>query len=364
MKKIGILTFHRTHNYGAVLQAYALAKALSAHQVEYIDYVHPRSRMAQVHCNHKLYDTKNSVMLNAKHFVRHYLLRRHLKKEKKIQYFIKHYVPISKNQYICAAELEVIQNQYDVLISGSDQIWNPDLTGKEMDPNYWLAFGNDQIKRMSYASSAGSYTFNETEKTKIKRYLSGFHAISVREASLQRELSDLTSKSIEVVGDPTFLLEKSAWDEIATPSLAYEYLLLYNFGNCNTCLYAAQSIADQLGVKLLSLGRKVPHGTTLSNCGIQDFLGLFKNARFVITNSFHGTIFSLIFNRNFFSVWYNDNPYRALDLLERVNIRERIIKAKSEILNVPLELEFDEVNKKVDEIRMQGLSFLTAAIEG
>lgn len=362
MERIGILTFHRTQNYGAVLQAYALCQALSVYDVVCIDYNPPKARMAG-HYPHKLYHKHKSITYNLKHILKNVILKKNIKKEKKIHNFIETFIPVTKKKYYNLKQLKDAKQQFDILISGSDQIWNPHLTGGELDTAYFLSFGNKYQKKIAYASSAGSHMFNETEKEIVKNSLSSFHAIGVREKILKNQINKILGNTARTVVDPTLLLTKKDWLKISAPLDDLEdFLLVYSFGNCKLCEKIARRLSKSLNVKIITINKKIKDAISRKDLGIQEFIGLFNKAAFIVTNSFHGTIFSIIFRKKFFSAWYSDNPYRAQNLLNGLGLESRLIKNKEQFDKAEVAVNYTIAEKKLTELRQASLDFLNDAV--
>lgn len=361
-KNIGLVTFHNVYNYGGVLQAYGLCRALETHNIECIDY---QQQDLDLKYNHKLYDGRRSLKQNAKHFVKHFILKKGVKKENKIKEFITEYIPLSKGSYKNITEVDVNSKQYDVLISGSDQIWNPQFTGGKLDPVYLLAFGNDRVKRLSYASSAGAHKFANGDRKTLTASLGAYKNISVREQFLKDQIATFMDKDVKVVVDPTLLLTGEEWRTIAKPlsrEMPKDYVLIYTFDNNSVCINLAKDIAKKLGCKVVFISSKKQKADLVDICledvGPNEFIWLFDNARFVVTNSFHGTTFSLIFKKDFYSIYKNSNPYRVLNLLDVLGLKDRLIKNADDLADVTAPIDYTTPSKLLSERREDSIKFL------
>lgn len=361
--RIGVLTFHRTFNYGGVLQAFALCSFLKSYDVKCVDYIEPN--IAQ-HCGHPVYASYKSLLENIKHFVKYYICRHGYKKERKLGDFISKNMPLTDLQYLSFNELQRDGDNFEILISGSDQIWNPQLTGNKIDPAYFLKFSS-RAKKISYASSAGSYRFNDKELGILKDLLADFSAISVRESQLKHQISHFKN-DVEVVLDPTFLLDVKSWRQISVPisGVCDKYVLLYTFDNCRNTVEVAQHISDKLGAKVVGIGssffREKGVDLKFPDAGIEEFLWLFENAEFVVTNSFHGTVFALIFRKNFFSVLKEKNPYRVSNLLSSIDLISRLINNRKDIDNIDLIVDYSVAGRLLFELQNNSRKFLEDAI--
>lgn len=314
--KIGILTFHSAHNYGAVLQAYALQKYLMSfnHTVEFINY--NNEKLLRVY---KWFEFKRFKTLNVTKFYTEFkLLSPRKRRFVKFESFIDKYLYLSPKNYDTKS--------YDVIIIGSDQVWNTDLTSG-FDKMYW---GNFVIKNecnlISYAASMQD-EISESNKLQIKKLLGNFSGISVREDSIARNLAMLLGIDIPVVLDPTLLLSSNEWEQICANKIVRRpYLLFYQVRKNEKAKLIAEQIAENLNLEIvnLSAGIDLNNSPEFIDAGPLDFVSLFKNASYVVCTSFHGTVFSIIFNVPFCSIILNDGKdNRVLSLLSKLNLVDR-----------------------------------------
>ena len=359
--KIGILTFHSAHNYGAMLQCYALQEVLKrmGHDVEVIDYrLEYRFRSDNRKCTFRQLNplaTIKSIVIKI------ITLRIALLRRRNFENFKRTYMALSE-----IVDKDHIPNDYDVYVMGSDQIWNPTIT-KGFDPVYfgsfWFPKGNR--KYVSYAASMERSELTDEEKAFCRKSLKNFDAISVREKVLAHLLQPLTSQKVEVVLDPTLLLEKQAWERIAKlPKIKEKYVLVYQVrvqGNENT-IQIAKKVAAQIKAIVIQVAvspylnrRKLQHESPTQ------FLGLMQHAACVVTTSFHGTAFSVIFNRPFYYVELGDgNDSRAKSLLYDIGLADRIIPMDS--FPTFTEIDYDRVNDKVTDLRLKSAEFLKRSL--
>ena len=322
--RIGILTFHAAHNYGAVLQCFALQTALQAmgHDVSVIDY-----RIPSMLRTYRVFDWRRFVATQPAKMLRKIrteapLLFVRKRRSDAFEHFINtrlRLVPVST----------ITQRPFDYIVVGSDQVWNTKLTGG-FDSYFWGGFPRPAAtKLISYAASRQD-TWSKEEASEIASRLNYWDAISVREHSLQAQLQELMpEKAIKAVADPTCLLSLSEWSKQAVaPAISEPYLFFYQVEASPKALLIAKTIAEELHLRLVCLSAHVgdvcsPEAEVTSP---EQFVGWFKHASFVVCTSFHGTVFSLIFRRPFFSIRMNkgkDN--RVLSLLEKVGMTERFI---------------------------------------
>ncbi len=355
--KVGILTFHRANNHGAVLQAYALQEIIRSmgHEVEIIDY--KQENIAKNYRKIRINFTGlapfiRSVASTAFHFRDFYLC------EKNFNSFRKENLLISKESY---DSLEKI-NGYDAYISGSDQVWNLKLTG--YDKSFFLNF-DSKGKKVSYAASLGVDTLSIEDKEFIRKYIDNFDSISVREASAQDILSSLTTKKITRVLDPTLLADKQIWNKFVRENKYGEYIFVYPLGPLKDLVRIASEISDRLGTKIMFLtARRIQ--TTLNKKHIRkkeicpsEFISLLYNAKFIVTNSFHGTAFSIIFNKDFVTMPQKETGTRMIELLRLLNLENRIITNKDNIdLIIKNRIDYRLTNEILNNEKMKSQDFL------
>lgn len=322
--KIGILTYHNAHNYGAVLQCYALKRYLRmlGHNVYVIDY-RPR------YIRYGLYDRDKWISLNPIKFAKKLWVQIRLFKKQKKRFdafnnFIKTYI---SPQYI---NLNVTENDTDCFIFGSDQIWRK--TNDAFDPIYWGGFkAASSTTLISYAASMGKDSLSAQEESQIQEWLRHFTTVMVRETSLKEVLTPIFNNTIDVVVDPTLLLSACEWDEIAVlPKRERPYILVYQVIDNPAALDIAKEVAKVMDAEIIELAsevkaRKVCH--TIVDCATPcEFLGWIRCAAMVVTTSFHGTAFSIIYRKPFVSVKQNrPSDLRISSILESCCLQDRFL---------------------------------------
>ncbi len=356
--KIGIITFHCAHNYGAVLQCYALQTFLEQENqdVRIIDY--RPSFLIDCYKWFQPYRFRSRKLFTLLHKCHKelVLLRYRRKRYNAFNEFISSRLKLTQE--------ESISNEaFDLIIIGSDQVWNINLT-QGFDPKYWGDFSKpSQTRIISYAASMEE-DWNEKEKKTIQHHLANFTGISVRESTLAAKLSQIyTEKEINTVVDPTLLISKKVWEELAVPPKSQEpYLLLYQVRNSSQTLEFAQAVAAQKKLKLVCLSARIdsPNSKECISASPNEFLGYFKYATFVICSSFHGTVFSLIFNKNFYSIRMNDGKdSRVNSLLESLDMLSRFVDTDHDTRK-DNSIDWELINKKIESISHSSKSFLRA----
>ena len=350
---VGIITFHRAVNYGAVLQTYALQKALEKINVrsEVIDY-----RDNIIENRFKFFYNKS-----LKRFVRDLLYYPVFSsKNKKFEFFLKNYIKTTDKIYTNNEQLKTLQD-FDKYITGSDQVWNYKLT--KWDKAYFLNFVKDNYKKCSYAASFGLNEIPSKEKDEYIKLLSQFNQISVRESKGAEIVYSLLKRRGMVDLDPTLLLDKKEWSSIAKIPKEKDYILVFVMQKNDSTFKFAEELAKKKNCDIVyisdSLKRRVKAKYKYS-VSPDEWLGYFLNAKYIITNSFHGLAFSINLNKDFFIELQREpatGNSRLENMLDTFNLRERlIVNAKND--NVDKKIDWNKVNKKMEECRQSSMSNL------
>ncbi len=348
MKKIGILTFQRTSNYGAQFQNFALQKYLQKNgwEVETIDYLN--ENLDAVERPQSFFHQK-SIKEMIKFF------KCHKYRQKKWEGFENF-----RNEYIKFSEkydkdnISSIENKYDCIIVGSDQVWNTDITGN--DYNYFLSFIKDKEKKLSYAASFGYSEIPVNIKNKVLNYLKDFKVLNLREKTGLNIVKDLPCKNKNVVLDPTFLLDEDQYinffDLKKDDSEKYIFVYMYDENKTNIDFIKKLAEENDCKIKFVRDGFKDLDGLdSLRDISPREFLQLLYNAKYVVTGSFHGTCLSIIFQKQFYynlNKTYNRNS-RIVDLLELLHLSNRNDFSSNEEIdykNVYLTLKKEIVHSK------------------
>lgn len=341
--KIGILTFHWATNYGAVLQCYALQQFLEkkGHHVEIINY------------------KPEKFDFSWKRYFRHpfsvrYIKRDYIqnKKESLLTVFRNTYLNLTK-RYFLYRELEEISSEYDVVISGSDQVLNPSFTisGEGCPtPTYYLKFVKDDILKIGYAVSFGCTNYPNVAYEKAKSWITSFDKIGVRENTGKDILASFDfQKEVKVVPDPTILQGRDLFDKITVVKPKVKDYL---------CVYILRR-----NIKVEAKTNIVYIDETNHPVSMEEWLGYISYSNGLITNSYHGMIMAILFHIPFVvllekggSVGMND---RFTTLLMRLELIDRIASTE-EMMDVILanKINWDYVDSKMSEYKNIGESFL------
>lgn len=362
--KIGILTFHRAYNYGAFLQAFAMLTFLRSHGYDagMVDYM-PDGH-ADFYRFFNSYWRHSSWMGKAKHMLRKgidYPLVS--KKRKKFHQLQESLLGMEKRvKYIDPADLR--QVEYDCIVYGSDQIWwkCEFLAYQGFDAAYWGEYVGGRVKKIAYAPSMGSIDLKEADIPQIKRWLTHFTAVSVREKQLADALFSISGLSFPVVLDPVFFLDKSQWMKHCNQvSLGPKkpYLLLYNLQNSLDVKKKAVELAQKNKWEIVEIKQRFSfdfsHRYAYTSSPVE-FVSLFRDAQFVVTTSFHGTAFAIIFRKPFIVAGLKFAPDRILSLLSLLDLTDRCLSNERE--NFDWEMDYGKVEPLLETARERSENYL------
>lgn len=357
-QRIGIITFHASHNYGSMLQAYALQKVIleMGHHCEIINFRTKRQKKF-----YKPLYKQGNIYERLKRFIIQFPYIKQLKKKHILfEEFIKKKLSVTSKEYSTIQELKEANFNYDCYISGSDQIWNSTIL--DFDWAYFLPFVRNG-KRIAYAPSMGPTPNTTIEKdfTAIKVALENYDYISVRETITATHLYRLLQKEVPVVLDPTLLLNTQIWEELAgdTPLIKGDYCFCYSpwlneevidlaskWGNANSI-----KVIISQPLTYLSSVRAWKNVSTYAAVGPIEFLNLCKYAKMVCCDSFHAVIFSIFFKTPFITL-NGMSDSRISNILTITGLQNRSCN-KNNFLSVIPHIDFDyahtAINRKIEE---------------
>lgn len=372
--KASVITLVLSDNYGAALQSAAFAQALKNCGAEptfyrYQDWSRITYGMSKAaHIKHFAFNCIKACLTQGV-------------RQKRFDAFRARYIPMTRRLYGNNTELRQEPGDYDVYISGSDQIWNPKLF--LFDYSYFLDFAPEGAKRISYASSFGSAGFDPAYKEKCGALLEKYSHISVREKSGEAIVSNMCSKTATTCVDPTLLLTKEEWEpmmaDASEKSKNFNGILCYFMPGDTLVTDAIEKLAQQLhkktGLPIMRLGIKepfvfrYPKGETDIKAGPAEFLTYFSGAKYVVTNSFHGTAFAL----NFGKICYNPindtlPPEKALherivSLLTQTEATAQMLPASNPILPDTNTVDQEKSQALLRKLRADSLTYLKNALE-
>lgn len=383
--RVGIITFHFAWNYGAVLQCLALSETLKemGHEICVINY-RPRYHVNQYSVlRNPIYYGRRVASKCEKNCIAKYLFA-YLKGFIGAIYSWRNYPLYKKinekfNQFtrtwLCEtllyrniADLKKHPPDCDIYISGSDQIWNTTFTNGKLDPAYLLGFGSEQIIRISYAVSVNSlknYDFTQAEQELLRK----FRSISLREEEyypLLRKLLDANTE-IHIDVDPTLLLDENMYEKYMAQNISQKepFLLVYTMNNeMRARVYqAAHLLSKQTGLMIIDISNSADFvcNEKYSNrvCSPAEFLWYVKHSEFLLTNSFHGTVFSIIFEKNFVTMPNLDTGNRITEFLSKLNLSSHCAAdTETALLCFTEKINYSTTKMLISDLRKKSIEYL------
>ena len=350
-----IITFQSAYNYGAVLQAFALQEYLNGNFAE--------TRILDYHNNEIdasyrspglidfVYKPKNAIFKSIQSFL-------YKGKKKKINQFRNQYFRSTKRYD--AVNIKDASNEADVFITGSDQVWNYLIVDR--DGTYYLDFVKNR-RTCSYAASFGVASIPQEYREFYRKNLNNIDSISVREGSGAEIVKNVTGREAKVMPDPTLLVNQETWNRLcATPNDTGKYILVYKITKADKLLSFSKKLSKKTGLPIVYIPNDLKSGSIgklKTNVGPEEWLGYIKNAEYVVTNSFHGTVFSILFNKKFFSEVsskVNPSTSRLKSLLEMFGLEERTLECYTDKM-LDKELDKAEINKVLEAQRERAYDF-------
>ena len=357
--KIGILTFHRALNYGAVLQCYALFETIKGmgHDVEVIDY-----RPPYIEKYRRLFYWKDFKKMKYSSMLKYlltlpfiYINKR--KAAKSFDNFLNNHLVLSCPVY----SAKDIPSYYDTIVFGSDQIWNPRICDG-FDPVFWGQFAKGKTKFVAYAASLeGYHLFSKSQWETIVKLQKNFDAISVREETFCKELVEHSKRNVQCVIDPTLLAPPTLLKQLVQKPLYKRYIFLFLVQKGNTPYLIAQHLSKKIKCEIvISRARprlESPKNTiTLDAIMPQQFVELISGAECIVTNSFHATAISLQLEKEFYAVQC-ERPNRIKNILNAVNLNDRYI-SKTEDIDHVKPIDYLNVHKHIKILADSSTNYL------
>lgn len=333
MKKVGIITVHCADNFGAMLQAYALKTYITklGCSTKIIHYCPKR-----VTKDYPILFYKGEIKAGIKSglkclwrsviYIKFRNLPFSISKKRKMHHFRNVNYNLTKKAKTFDA-LQTIET-FDCYVTGSDQLWNPDITG--LDDAYFLKFAPKESRKISYAVSVGK-ELSKNEQQELLKKIEDFQAVSLREKESITKLQPETSFKLQKCVDPTLLIERAEWEKLIIKPKKERYIVFYSLFYTAEEFDAVNQISELLQCEVLHffygrLAKRIKrNGGSFYYYGVEEFLGLIKHAEYIITDSFHGAVFSLLFEKKFGVVLPPVRSMRLRDLLETTGFCNRII---------------------------------------
>ena len=358
MKRIGMLTFHRAINNGAVLQAYALARAFNSMECDakYIDYT--AERITKDYYITPLFKRRSIKSIGVYFLFDLNIAATH----EKFHNFVNTNIPIGECDQ---NDIKTICNNYDAFVSGGDQIWNLNLTGH--DTKYYLDF-IDSTEKYSYGTSFGTTVFSDNDKELIKTCLGKYKQLNVREDSAKLFIESIVNCECNVVPDPVFLLSRTDWIQQLnlTESLCKrKYILFFELHENKKMREQALLLAKEKHCKIVRITNdffRLPGMKNVKRTGPLEFLNYILNAEVVVTDSFHAAAFSLIFNRPLY-IGLKEGEFAYLNtriesLVNTYKIYDQIISNRFR----ESDIDYNEVNRILLKEQKRGITILEGIV--
>ena len=364
--KISVITRHAISNYGSVLQAYALQTVLEnmGHNTEIIDYIREDEDYRNITGTLLGKNAEWSKSLTTKTLYRLILAPEYKAAGRRFETFRRQMLKLTR-RYSSLAELISHKPQADLYCTGSDQVWGP-IGNEAYDPAYFLAFTEDSDKRISYAGSFGKTDLESMVSLCYKEYLKRYDCISVREKSAISAVNEMGLTNAFQVLDPTLLLAREEWEKRIDRKNG-DYVLVYQLHKNKQMDIYAKRFADRAG---LSMVRITPFMHQITRGGKLvylpspgEFLAHIKNARYMITDSFHGTAFAILFGTLFIDILPGETGTRNQSLLELLGLTDRILRDDSDYSLMDRKIDFSKVHDTLSAERLKSLSTLYEMIK-
>ena len=368
--KVAVVTRHAISNYGSILQTYATTQAFKKcnADAEIIDYIRDDEKPEN------LIDTyiKSSKVWNLCFLTRaiYKLLQSknifHM--EKVFSQHRKEILNLTSHHYACDKDFVNYPIIADIYCTGSDQVWGK-IGCSNYDKNYFLDFAPKNSKCIAYSASFGKEQLCPELKENLKSLVDKYQKIMVREISAKELLKKYSDVDSDIVLDPTLLLNQSEWIEfIHGENIPYKnYILLYQLHHNKKFDQYAKYLAKKMGLKLVRVSVSKHFRYKVGKFEYipspKKFLSLIYNSSFVLTDSFHGTVFSIIFNKQFIDILPDLTGTRIESLLQIFNIKDRIVKSYDDINVINNSIDYNNVNTILDTRSRVSLSLLREALK-
>ena len=388
--RIGIITFHFPYNCGAVLQCYALQTKIEqlGHQAGIINYRPWYHQNRYVALKNPIYFACRQIKKKdeSDHLCRRtlrgvdgflrsiYSWRNYWKitpRDKKFRVFVKNYLHETK-VYRTLDQLQKNPPDFELYICGSDQIWNAKLTEGKFDPAYFLYFGGKEKGRISFSAGAN---FDETniEDSNLLKYLSSFDAIALREEKCYEVVRSTVNGKVpvEITIDPTFLLDAKEYYSIMTKNVLVSepFILTYIMPNetQHKVFNAAKILGERKRMRVIDVsGNPSKNNAIIADnrvCGPDEFLWYIEHASYILTNSFHGTAFSIIFQKQFAVIPHSDTGNRVSELLKKLDLSSCCAKTGPEAADIAESaIDYKEASETLLELKEKSIQYLLNCI--
>lgn len=367
--KVGIITLHYPHNFGAMLQAYALRETVSSlgADVEFINYVTRPKEMQYIAPRKVPIKAFSNPLSGARRYYWHLADKRFEKENQwswsRFQEFFEKRLevqsPVIRHTY------ELLDSEYDAVICGSDQIWNPDVV-KGLRREYFADI-NPKVRKIAYAASMGDVQTAKRCKFFLKNEIQKMDFVAVREQDLQDFIRNEFHIETELVVDPTLLLTADTYRQIEKqPAVSGDYITVYNIkGRPNHVSKTAKKVAGVYGVPVKEISGKLLSGSSagyerVAAGGPEEFLGWIDQAKAVVTDSFHGVALSIVFHKDFYFV-PRGRTERIRSLLDLLGLNNRIIGPEANV-DIERHIDYTQVDLRLNKLRESSIAYLKKSL--
>lgn len=363
--KVGILTFPNSISHGAALQMFALYQTCLdlGYDTEIINY-HNLWMKQLKHVT--VGQGRGNVLLWGKRKINDLL---HICMKARFAQFEKQMQKYPRRAVSAPELLPLLAKRYGAVICGSDQVWNPDITGEDL--SYFLDFCNKETARISYAPSFGVETLTEEYAQNVRRELEVFDYLSIREEAGQVLIRDLTGLDAKLVVDPTFLLDAAMWQKFEQfhPQAEGAYILYYTVRSSKTLWKHCLALAKKTNMKILRIGSNVISKHLKKMEGVEDicdigpgqWLYLMRHASYVVTNSFHGMAFSINYEKNFYVEFSSATNSRLSNIVKLLGLEDRVIREDTDL--TASAVDYSQSSVVLSQMKAESLAFLTDALQ-
>ena len=358
--KASVITLQSVYNYGTQLQAYATQQKLLEYfdDVEYVNYRRPDTFGSGLI---KLYSNGNPVRFSL-------FLPTYFKWKKSFGRFQNKYLKIGSKEYVSDEDFEHFEDKYDVYFSGSDQVWNTGWNNGII-PYFYLSYAPDNKPKFAYSSSFGLSKLDKKDVPEIKRLLSRYNYMSVREQTGVNIIKNqLGLKNAIQLNDPTLAFDGDWWRKLKTKNkIKGKYILIYNLNNNPDFDKYAEEAANRTGLKLYRFCTRYDqirkNGKSILVPEVQDFITLIDDAELVITDSFHATALSANLETNFISLLPSKYSSRITDFTKMVGLYNRVAKSYDDFSPLDSKADFGKTTAILAKTRAQYDAFLNKVME-
>lgn len=388
MKKVAIVSCYFQKNYGSMLQAYATQKILDDLNIENeticIDGL--RKEINKKKINHYAKQIFNPQVITGTvlRIIKKQVIKRSNKKFKNdLSIRDKAFLDFQKRfkisqKFESKAELSQYCSNYSSVIVGSDQLWLP----SNIDADYYtLTWVPDEVNKIAYSTSFGTSFLPKYQHEFVRKFLNRFNHISVREQTGQQIIKDLTGKDVSIVCDPTLLFNADEWAQIQSKEriIKDKYIFCYFLGNNKDDRMWAKKLKEYTGFKIVALQHldeyiKSDEGfadISPYNINPADFISLIRDAEYICTDSFHGSVFSIINKKKFFTfrrfkkegILCTNN--RLDSLFNMLGIKDRMLTGNEDVKDcISRDLDYIDIHNRLNEFVKESKDYLKNALEG